>query len=56
MENLKKKLWEELEEIDRKPEIGPGDLELAHKPQEYVAIEDILRCEAVLKELVSGCE
>ena len=31
MENLKKKLWEELEEIDRKPEIGPGDLELAHK-------------------------
>ena len=35
---------------------GPGDLELAHKPQEYVAIEDILRCEAVLKELVSGCE
>lgn len=31
MENLKNKLWEELEEIDRKQEIGPGDLELAHK-------------------------
>lgn len=31
MENLKKKLWEELGEIDRKDEIGPGDLELAHK-------------------------
>lgn len=31
---------------------GPGDLELAHKPQEYVPIEDILRCENVLKELV----
>lgn len=31
MENLKRKLWEELEEIDRKSEIGPGDLELAHK-------------------------
>ena len=31
MENLKKKLWEELDEIDRKDEIGPGDLELAHK-------------------------
>lgn len=31
MENLRNKLWEELEEIDRKPEIGAGDLELAHK-------------------------
>jgi len=31
MEKLKEKLWEELAEIDRKPEIGPGDLELAHK-------------------------
>ena len=31
MENLKKKLWEELEEIARKPEMGAGDLELAHK-------------------------
>lgn len=31
MDKLKEKLWEELEEIDRKPEIGPGDLELAHK-------------------------
>ncbi len=31
---------------------GPGDLELAHKPQEYVPTEDILRCEKVLKELV----
>lgn len=31
MENLRNKLWEELEEIDRKQEIGPGDLELAHK-------------------------
>jgi len=31
MEKLKGKLWEELEEIERKPQIGPGDLELAHK-------------------------
>lgn len=31
---------------------GPGDLELAHKPQEYVPIEDILRCENVLIDLV----
>lgn len=34
---------------------GPGGLELAHKPQEYVPIEDILRCEKVLKELVKDC-
>lgn len=31
---------------------GPGDLELAHKPDESVPIDDILRCEKVLKELV----
>lgn len=34
---------------------GPGNLELAHKPQEYVPIEDIQRCEKVLKELVKNC-
>lgn len=33
---------------------GPGDLELAHKPDESVPIDDILRCEKVLKELVKG--
>ena len=31
MEKLKEKLWEELEEIARKPEMGAGDLELVHK-------------------------
>lgn len=31
MEKLKEKLWTELEEISRKPEMGAGDLELAHK-------------------------
>lgn len=30
---------------------GPGDLELAHKPNEYVPIDDIVRCEKVLTEL-----
>ena len=30
---------------------GPGNLELAHKPDEWVSVEDIYRCEAVLKEL-----
>lgn len=31
---------------------GPGSLELAHKPDEYVPCEDILRCEEVLMRLV----
>lgn len=30
---------------------GPGDLELAHKPDESVPIDDILRCEQVLMAL-----
>lgn len=30
---------------------GPGNLELAHKPDEYVPCEDILRCEEVLTRL-----
>lgn len=31
---------------------GPGSLSLAHKPDEYVPVEDILRCEAIYLELV----
>lgn len=31
---------------------GPGSLELAHKPDESVPVEDILRCEMVLRALV----
>lgn len=31
MEKLKDKLFEELEEISRKPEMGAGDLEVIHK-------------------------
>ena len=31
MESLRDKFCEELEKIDRKPEMGAGDLELAHK-------------------------
>lgn len=30
---------------------GPGSLELAHKPNEYVPIEDVRRCRTVLTEL-----
>ena len=33
---------------------GPGDLELAHKPDEYVTCEDILRCEEVLTRLADN--
>ena len=31
---------------------GPGDLKMAHKPDEYVKIEDIDRCVLVLMSLV----
>lgn len=31
---------------------GPGDLALAHKPDEYVETEDIRRCTAVYRELI----
>lgn len=30
---------------------GPGDLERAHKPDEFVPAEDIIRCEKVMTEL-----
>ncbi|MCD7907073.1 MAG: M20/M25/M40 family metallo-hydrolase, partial [Clostridium sp.] len=30
---------------------GPGSLELAHKPNEYVPFEDVRRCELVLARL-----
>ena len=32
---------------------GPGSLALAHKPDEYVEIKDIERCEKVYRELVN---
>lgn len=32
---------------------GPGDLELAHKPDEYVPLADIARCENVLTDLAN---
>ena len=31
MDRLKENLWKELDKIDRKEELNPGDLELAHK-------------------------
>ena len=33
---------------------GPGSLNLAHKPDEYVPIEDIKRCEKVLQKLIEN--
>ena len=32
---------------------GPGSLALAHKPDEYVEVKDILRCEIVYKNLLN---
>ena len=32
---------------------GPGSLSLAHKPDEYVEVKDIERCERVYKELIN---
>ena len=33
---------------------GPGNLRYAHKPDEFVEIEDVLRCEEVLRRLVES--
>ncbi len=33
---------------------GPGSLDMAHKPDEYVNISDILRCEKVYKKLLEN--
>ena len=33
---------------------GPGDLKYAHKPDEFVEIKDIERCEKVLTDLVKN--
>lgn len=32
---------------------GPGNLECAHQPDEWVAVEDILRCESVYRQLTN---
>ena len=34
---------------------GPGNLECAHQPDEWVSVEDILRCEAVYHQLIFHC-
>jgi succinyl-diaminopimelate desuccinylase len=31
---------------------GPGSLQYAHKPDEFVEIRDIIRCEKVINHLV----
>lgn len=33
---------------------GPGNLKRAHKPDEYVEIQDIIRCEQVILNLIAG--
>ena len=31
---------------------GPGDIKVAHKPDEWIAVEQLERCDAFLRELV----
>ena len=46
MEKLKEKLFEELDEISRKPEMGAGDLEVIHKLTDTIKnIDKICRLE-----------
>jgi acetylornithine deacetylase len=35
---------------------GPGSMAQGHKPDEFVAVEQIARCRAMLAELVVRCE
>jgi len=44
MEDLRDKLCEELDEVARKPEMGAGDLELAHKLTDTIKNIDKIRC------------
>jgi acetylornithine deacetylase len=33
---------------------GPGDIKVAHKPDEWIAVEQLERCDVFLRRLVSG--
>ena len=33
---------------------GPGDIKVAHKPDEWIAVEQLERCDAFLREVVRG--
>lgn len=44
MEDLREKLCVELDEIARKPEMGAGDLELAHKLTDTIKNIDKIQC------------
>jgi acetylornithine deacetylase len=35
---------------------GPGSMAQGHKPDEYVSVEQMGRCEAMLAALVQACE
>jgi acetylornithine deacetylase len=35
---------------------GPGSMAQGHKPDEYVSVEQMARCEAMLAALVTACE
>jgi len=44
MEDLRDKLCEELDDIARKPEMGAGDLEIAHKLTDTIKNIDKIKC------------
>lgn len=48
------RLWWEMAEMARYNcmPYGPGNLECAHQPDEWMAVEDIRQCETVYKRLV----
>ena len=31
---------------------GPGDIQVAHQTGEYVPLDDLVRCEAILEEAI----
>ena len=34
---------------------GPGSIEQAHKPDEYVSLDQVARCEAFVRALFAHC-
>ena len=35
---------------------GPGSIEQAHKPDEFIAISEMPKCEAFMQRLITHCE
>jgi acetylornithine deacetylase len=35
--------------------IGPGDIDQAHKPDEWIALDQLDRCNAFIQKLIAEC-